>query len=164
MRRKVFAIAFDELIKSSLYGHHGYGKSLWKHTISSPLKNTLLRVCTSVQGFWNHKLRLARKSHSQHIGKYPYSSARSDCLWRSRAILALRTYLGVFPCHGGLQPPFTTWKIRTSVSHGSTKKVRKTKEIPRIEGTIFKMWWERRYGRSPWMLGKLTWAVRAHGC
>jgi hypothetical protein len=32
------------------------------------------------------------------------------------------------------------WKIRTSVSHGSTKKDRKTKEIPRIEGTIFKMW------------------------
>jgi hypothetical protein len=26
------------------------------------------------------------------------------------------------------------------VSHGSTKKDRKTKEFPRIEGTIFKMW------------------------
>jgi hypothetical protein len=26
------------------------------------------------------------------------------------------------------------------LSHGSTKKDRKTKEFPRIEGTIFKMW------------------------
>jgi hypothetical protein len=33
-----------------------------------------------------------------------------------------------------------TWKVRTSVSHGFTKKDRKTKEFPRIEGTIFKMW------------------------
>jgi hypothetical protein len=56
-----------------------------------------------------------------------------------------------------------TWKIWTSVSHGSTKKDRKTKEIPIIEGTIFKMWWERRHGRSPWMLGMLMWAVRVHG-
>ncbi len=32
------------------------------------------------------------------------------------------------------------WKIWTFVSHGSTKKGRKTKEFPRIEGTIFKMW------------------------
>jgi hypothetical protein len=30
------------------------------------------------------------------------------------------------------------WKIRTSVSHGSTKKERKTKEFPRIEGTILR--------------------------
>jgi hypothetical protein len=54
MRRKVFAIAFGELIKkfdpwsSRLHGHHGYGKSLWKHTMSSPVKSTLLMVCTSV--------------------------------------------------------------------------------------------------------------------
>jgi hypothetical protein len=32
------------------------------------------------------------------------------------------------------------WKIWTFVSHGSTKKGRKTKEFPRIEGTIFEMW------------------------
>ncbi len=44
------------------------------------------------------------------------------------------------------------WKIQTSVSHGSTKIDRKTKEFPRIKGTIFEMWWGRRHGRIPWML------------
>jgi hypothetical protein len=34
--------------------------------------------------------------------------ARSICLAFLRVILALRTYLGVFPCNGGLQAPFIT--------------------------------------------------------
>ncbi len=71
--------------------------------------------------------------------------------------------------HGGFQTlrnllcQVREWKIRTSVSHGSVKKDRKTKEFPRLEGTIFKMWWERRHGWNPWILGMLMWAVRVHG-
>jgi hypothetical protein len=43
------------------------------------------------------------------------------------------------------------------------KKIEK-QEFPRIEGTIFKMWWERHHGRSPWILGMLMWTVRDLGC
>jgi hypothetical protein len=42
---------------------------------------------------------------------------------------------------------FTSGRSETLVSHGSTKKDRKTKEFPRIEGTVFENGIGVRHGR-----------------
>jgi hypothetical protein len=83
------------------------------------------------------------------------------CTCIQLTIPSMQTNKSVTWWHDGVLP---TGRSKTCESR-IYKKDRKTKEFPRIDWKIFKMLWrERPRVDSPWMLGRLTCAFRAHGC